>query len=46
VFVVVLFLRIPLARETADLFKTLSLSVKLALLPFEGAVFARAAAAV
>jgi len=45
VFMVILFLRIPISRETADLFKHLSLSVKLALLPFEGAVFAPAAAA-
>jgi len=37
----VLFSKVPLPRETANLFKTLALSVKLAILPFDGrAVFA------
>jgi signal transduction histidine kinase/CheY-like chemotaxis protein/HPt (histidine-containing phosphotransfer) domain-containing protein len=44
VFIVVLFLRLALSREVADLFKNLSLHVKLAVLPFEGAVFADSAA--
>jgi hypothetical protein len=39
VFIVVLFLRIPVVRETAELFRNLSLNVKLAVLPFEGATF-------
>ncbi len=38
-FAVILFTKVCLARETADLFKTLALSVKLALLPFEDKVF-------
>lgn len=33
-FAVILFSTVPLARETADLFRPLALSVKLALLPF------------
>jgi PAS domain S-box-containing protein len=40
IFAVIAFSRVPISRETADLFKVLSLSVKLAILPFEGAVFA------
>ncbi len=40
-FAIVLFSKVPLPRETANLFKTLALSVKLAILPFDGrAVFA------
>jgi hypothetical protein len=35
-FAVILFSKVPLSRENADLFKTLSLSAKLALLPFDG----------
>jgi hypothetical protein len=34
-FAVILFTRIPIPRETADLFRPLALSVKLAILPFE-----------
>jgi hypothetical protein len=34
-FVVILFSKVPIPRETADLFKPLSLSVKLTVLPFE-----------
>jgi len=40
-FVIIIFSAVELARETADLFKTLALSVKLAVLPFDGkAIFA------
>jgi hypothetical protein len=34
-FAVILFTRVPISRETADLFRPLALSVKLAILPFE-----------
>jgi len=41
-FAIIIFSAVELARETADLFKTLALSVKLAVLPFDGkAIFAR-----
>ena len=40
IFMVIIFLKVPVSRETADLFKNLSLNVKLAVLPFENAVFA------
>jgi hypothetical protein len=36
-FAVVLFSRVPVARETAEMFKPLALNVKLAVLPFQGA---------
>jgi hypothetical protein len=39
-FAVIMFSRVPISRQTADLFKSLSLSVKIALLPFEARVFA------
>ena len=39
-FAVILFTRVHMAQEVADLFKTLALNVKLALLPFEDKVFA------
>lgn len=39
-FAVIMFSRAPVSRETADLFQSLSLSVKIALLPFEARVFA------
>jgi len=39
-FVIIIFLKVPVSRETADLFKNLSLNIKLAVLPFENAVFA------
>jgi PAS domain S-box-containing protein len=40
-FVILLFSRVPISRETADRFRTLALSAKIALLPFDGdAVFA------
>jgi len=35
IFVVILFSKVAIPRETADLFKTLALSVKLAALPFD-----------
>lgn len=40
-FAVIMFSRITIARETADLFQPLALAVKLALLPFDHAVFSR-----
>ena len=39
-FAVIMFSRVPISRETADLFQSLSLSVKIALLPLEARVFA------
>jgi len=41
IFTIIMFLRTPVPRETSDFFKILSLDVKLAILPFEKAVFAR-----
>ncbi|MBK5275778.1 MAG: hypothetical protein JJE30_12085 [Desulfuromonadales bacterium] len=38
-FAVIMFFKVPVSRETANLFKTISLSVKMAVLPFDGAVF-------
>ena len=35
-FTVILFSTVPIPRETAELFRTLALSVKIALLPFDG----------
>jgi hypothetical protein len=35
-FAFVLFARVPISRDTAALFRTLALSVKLALLPYAG----------
>ncbi len=35
-FTVILFSRVPIPRDTAELFRTLALSVKIALLPFDG----------
>jgi hypothetical protein len=40
IFVVILFSRTPIPRETAQLFRTLALNVKLAALRFDDAVFA------
>lgn len=37
---VILFSKVPIPKETADLFKTLTLNTKMALLPFEKSVFA------
>jgi len=40
-FAVIAFVRVPMARETGDLFKTLALGIKVAVLPFSnGPVFA------
>jgi hypothetical protein len=39
VFGIIMFFRVPISWETADLFKNLSLNVKLALLPFEERAF-------
>ena len=38
-FAVIMFLKVPITREAAGLFKALSLSVKMAVLPFDRAVF-------
>lgn len=38
-FAVIMFFKVPISREAANLFKALSLSVKMAVLPFDGAVF-------
>lgn len=40
IFVIIMFLRTTISRNTADLFKNLSLNIKLAILPFEKTVFA------
>ena len=39
IFAVILFSKVPIPRETAELFRTLALNVKLAVLPFDDAVF-------
>ena len=41
IFAVILFSHTPIPRETAELFRTLALNVKLAMLRFDEAVFAR-----
>lgn len=41
IFVVIMFLKVPVSYETAGLFKTLSLNVKIAILPFENAIFSK-----
>ena len=38
-FAVPMFFKVPVSREVADLFRPISLSVKIAILPFEKAVF-------
>jgi len=38
-FAVIMFSKIPIPRNTADLFKSLALTIKLAILPFEEQVF-------
>ena len=38
-FAVIMFFKVPVSKETAALFKALSLSVKMAVLPFDEAVF-------
>lgn len=40
IFVIIMFLNTAISRNTADLFKNLSLNIKLAILPFEKTVFA------
>lgn len=40
-FAVIMFFKVPVSKEVADLFKALSLNVKMAVLPFERAVFAQ-----
>ena len=40
IFVIIMFLSASISREAADIFKNLSLNIKLAVLPFEKAVFA------
>ncbi|MCX6692605.1 MAG: hypothetical protein NTW33_11315 [Methanoregula sp.] len=35
-FVIILFSKVPVPRQTADMFKSLALSVKVAILPFDG----------
>lgn len=39
-FAVILFLKVPVSTEVADLFKALSLNVKMGILPFDNTVFA------
>lgn len=39
VFSVIMFTRVYIKREVADLFKTMALNIKMALLPFESSVF-------
>jgi hypothetical protein len=39
IFVIIIFLKASISREAADLFKNLSLNIKLAVLPFERMVF-------
>lgn len=39
-FAVIMFLKFPVSKEVANFFKTLSLNIKIAVLPFENAVFA------
>lgn len=39
-FVIIMFLKVPVPKEAAELFKNLSLNIKVAILPFENAVFA------
>jgi signal transduction histidine kinase len=39
IFAVILFVKVPVPRETAELFRTLALCVKMAALPFDEAVF-------
>lgn len=40
IFVIIMFLKTSISTEAADLFKNLSLNIKLAVLPFEKTVFA------
>jgi len=40
IFAIIMFVRVPITEEVADLFKTLALNIKIAVLPFENMVFA------
>lgn len=40
-FAVIMFSTVPIKRETAEMFKTLSLNIRLSILPFEDVVFNR-----
>jgi hypothetical protein len=40
-FTIILFSKVPIPQATADMFRTLALNVKLAILPFGAAVFAK-----
>lgn len=40
IFAAILFSKAPIPRETAEMFRTLALNIKLSVLPFDGAVFA------
>jgi PAS domain S-box-containing protein len=39
VFMIIMFLKLPISKETADLFKNLSMNIKLAILEFDKKVF-------
>ncbi|MBI2471294.1 MAG: hypothetical protein HYV59_08650 [Planctomycetes bacterium] len=39
IFAIIMFLKVSITKEAADLFKTISLNVKVSILPFENAVF-------
>ena len=39
IFAVIMFLKVSITKEVADLFKTISLNVKVSILPFENVVF-------
>jgi len=41
IFAVILFSKVAIPRDTAELFRTLALNVKMAVLPFDDAVFGR-----
>ena len=40
VFIIILFMKVEIPKEVADLFKNIALNVKIAILPFEKTVFA------
>jgi hypothetical protein len=39
IFVVILFSKVEIPRDTAELFRTLALNVKMAVLPFDAVTF-------
>ncbi|MHB1377127.1 MAG: hypothetical protein ACYCXB_06855 [Candidatus Humimicrobiaceae bacterium] len=41
IFMIIMFLKVLISRQTSDFFKTMSLNLKLAVLPFEKIVFAQ-----